>query len=234
LNKYSQTSILLLVCLLLAACFRHQSDAPDVKEERGGRKAEVTGSVNGSGKASQPETAKGQSSATEARNYERLQGYTFLVPDKWDVVPPEHFHDMPDTWEIVPLPPVRALYVAFKDQNRRKARLCFQTVQDDKNTLEPNLFEQLESEGSKSERWLIERLQVDTVKLIESAHTKVNAFDILWLHFTYSSSYEKGDVVMKFFYKEGSALSVIGTFSSPLYSELQKDITAVLDSIKKE
>jgi hypothetical protein len=94
--------------------------------------------------------------------YERMQAYTFLVPDKWEVVPPEHFHDLPDTWEIVPLPPVRALYIVLKGQNRRKARLCFQTVQDDKKNLESNLFDQLESEGSKSERWLRERLHVDT------------------------------------------------------------------------
>jgi hypothetical protein len=124
MGKYSQMIILVIVCLLPAACFRHQSDGTGVKQERADRKAALTGASDDSGKASQPETTKGQPRGTGAVTYD-LPGYSFLVPDEWEVVPPERFLDVPDRWEpLVPTQFSHVLYMASAKQNHQKARFC--------------------------------------------------------------------------------------------------------------
>jgi hypothetical protein len=219
MNRYSQTIILLLLCFLLAACFRHQSEATGVRSERGDRKAE---SAN-----EEPQNSGGQ--------YQSLREYTFLVPDNWELVPFNHILDIPERWEIMTIPTTSFIdYMVFGDQNHRKARFYFQGFEENKTNSDPNPFEELETNDLHFEQMIIKRLQVDDVNLIENRRMKVNGFDVLWLHYTYASPLEKGDVIMAFLYKDGGTLFLTGTFTSPLYEELQKDINAVLNSIKKE
>jgi hypothetical protein len=233
MNKHSQAITVLLVCLLLAACFRHQNESMKVTEGGADSKPGLRNTTSESSKLGQEGSAAQRGVRTGDR-YERMQGYTFLVPDKWEVVPPEHFRDVPNRWEAVPYMDI--LYMVYGDQkNHTKVRFCFQTGPKDKKYIETNPFEQLDGINEKRfEQGMREHLQVDTVNLLENKQMKVNGFDALWLRFTYSSPIEKGDVIMKVLYKDGTAFSVTGTFSSPMYWELQKDITAVLESIRKE
>jgi hypothetical protein len=151
-----------------------------------------------------------------------------------EVVPPERFSDVPDRWEVVSLPHVHPAYLVYQGQNQTKARFCFQAVKDDKDNLDVDLLDELESQPSKTELGIKKQLHVDVVKRVESARRKVNGVDVLWLHFTYSSSGETGDVIMTLLRKGGSMFMALGTFSSPMYVQLQNDITAVLDSIEKQ
>jgi hypothetical protein len=234
MNRYSQTITLLLLCFLPAACFRHESESTGVRAERGDKKAELRNSDNGSSKSTQPETANAQPQSIGGQ-YQRRQEYTFLVPDKWELVSSEHILDIPDRWEIIPVLSLSFIdYMVYGDQTHKKARFCFQGFQENKNNPEPNPFDELKANERQLEQIIIKRLQVDEVNLIGNKQMKVNGFDVLWLHYTYASPIEKGDVIMEFLYKDGGTLFLTGTFASPSYSELEKDITAVLNSIKKE
>ena len=232
MNNYSKSIILLLFCLLMAACFRHQGKITAATGESNS-KVESRSPGDAVGTAVQPVPTNEPPGETPDK-VEHLQGYTFRVPDHWEVVHPDHFLDVPDRWEIAPLPSIHYLYLVYKGQNQMKARFCVQAVQEDKDNLDADLFNEIESKPSKMEEGLRKHLHADTVKRIESAHQKANGVDALWLHFAYSSPSETGDIVFKLLRKGGSAFGVIGTFSSPMYSQLQQDITAVLDSIKKE
>jgi hypothetical protein len=215
MNRYSLTIILVSLCLLLAGCSRHPSEVAETKiahPEEGRPKLAGTGSESVAGR------------------YEHLQGYTFLVPDKWEVVTDGHFLKTHNVWEIFPYGD--NFYMVYGDQDHQKARFFFGAGQDVKS--DPDPFAEFEDKQWLFEQGLRKHLKVEIVNLIENQQTKVNGAEVLWHHFIYASSKEKGDVIMKYTYKDGGFCMVIGTFSEPLYSELQKDITAVLESIKKE
>ena len=172
-----------------------------------------------------------------------MQGYTFLVPDKWEAVTLEQLVkdlDKPenarlltdfDKREVIPLlPSLHILYLFYPDQKHAKAMFEFQITYDTKKTPWNKYSEQFEaykmhdlaSENGKD------------IKLVENKSTKVNGVEGTSFHYTFSSLQRSGDLIVGFFRKGKSTLWVSVNVSQPYYSELQTDINSVLESIRKE
>ena len=138
--------------------------------------------------------------------------YTFLVPHNWSILPGAEI----------------GLYMSY-DKKDPKAFLFFRVLYGNQIQLEEmeNLF------IKQIERNLEVGSEIDR-KLIENKKTTINNLDATILQYTWANQLiKKADTVMVFFYKDGSILWLTGVFPSPLYSGLQRDITDVLNSIRK-
>jgi hypothetical protein len=198
----------------------------DAKQEQGDSQAEMSIASIESGKSIQhedsngesikstvPGSANGQQRGAAAAEHHSFRGYTFLVPHNWSILPGAEI----------------GLYMSY-DKKDPKAFLFFRVLYGNQIQLEEmeNLF------IKQIERHLEVGAQIDG-KLIENKKTTINNLDATILHYTLSNQLtkQKADTVMVFFYKDGSILWLTGVFPSPLYSGLQKDITDVLNSIRK-
>jgi hypothetical protein len=176
------------------------------------------------------EPSNEQPSNTAAGKYEHLQGYTFLVPNEWEVVTLEHLLKDQDKREVMPLLSLPILYLVYPDQKHPKASFTFQVTYDSKNIPWHRQSEQFKVDKIRD----LERELGAEMKLVENKSTTMNGVEVTSFHYTFSSLLRSGDVIVGFFRKGESTLWVEGEFSQPVYSELHADISAVLESIRKE
>jgi hypothetical protein len=242
MNKPGQMMMVVLLCLLMMAGCSRPRNEPAVQDQGPSSRAEGVPSDE-SGKSTQLEPSDEPTSKAAAGKYENLQGYTFLVPDKWEAVTLEQLVkdlDKPenarlltdfDKREVIPpLLSLHILYLFYPDQKHAKAMFVFQITYDTKKIPWNKYSEQFEayqmhdlaSENGKD------------IKLVENKSTKVNGVEGTSFHYTFSSLLRSGDLIVGFFRKGKSTLWVSVNVSQPYYSELQTDINSVLESIRKE
>jgi hypothetical protein len=229
--KKHQIIISLIVCLLTVCC-----SAPIGDDQVDTRKDKRTGQHLDEPEGDKPGRPADRGSGKEVSSEDQhFRWYAYWLPDGWNIILGESILDIPDRWELMPIPYIEYFpeYVVYGDQNHAKARFCFQGYKG--AVTEPNPLKEKEFEEFENafEQVIIKKLKVDTVNLTDRKQVSVNGFDGFRIHYTYESPYEKGDIIIAFLYKDADWLIVCGTFSTPLYAELQKDITAILGSIRK-